>query len=158
APSPVRPAAASRITGRARTVRRAILHSRIALTAASTSAWPAHLPIRIWQAPAARRLLSLLIEGAPFVGDHANDENLLQKVRPLIMRLHSKTLNERKRLLTSAQSSTDSSSSETSPCLDALLPCSLLLTFQDISCKLSILQGSGCASPNTIGSSVTTNS
>ena len=30
---------------------------------------------------------SLLIEGAPFVGDHANDDNLLQKGRPLIMRL-----------------------------------------------------------------------
>ena len=31
---------------------------------------------------------SLLIEGAPFVGDHANDDNLLQKGRPPIMRLH----------------------------------------------------------------------
>jgi hypothetical protein len=26
---------------------------------------------------------SLLIEGTPFVGDHANDDNLLQKGRPL---------------------------------------------------------------------------
>ena len=26
---------------------------------------------------------SLLIEGAPFVGDHVNDDNLLQKGRPL---------------------------------------------------------------------------
>jgi hypothetical protein len=30
---------------------------------------------------------SLLIEGAPFVGDHVDDDNLLQKGRPLIMRL-----------------------------------------------------------------------
>jgi hypothetical protein len=30
---------------------------------------------------------SLLIEGAPFVGDHVNDDNLLQKGRPLRMRL-----------------------------------------------------------------------
>jgi len=31
---------------------------------------------------------SLLIEGAPFVGDHANVDNLVQKGRSLIMRLH----------------------------------------------------------------------
>jgi hypothetical protein len=35
---------------------------------------------------------SLLIEGAPFLGDHANDDNLLQKGRPLIMRLRSSFL------------------------------------------------------------------
>src|SRR5215475_2441408 len=32
------------------------------------------------------------MEGAPFVGDHSNDDNLLQKGRPLIMRLHSQPL------------------------------------------------------------------
>jgi len=42
--------------------------------------------------------------------------------------------------------------SETSPCFDSLLPSSVLLTFRGISCKLSILQASGCASPNIIDS------
>src|SRR5579862_3644415 len=46
---------------------------------------------------------------------------------------------------------------EASPCLDSLPPCSLLLTVQDISCRLSIRHGTGCASPNTIASSVIAN-
>ena len=33
-------------------------------------------------------ILFIVHEGAPFVGDHANDDNLLQKGRPLIMRFH----------------------------------------------------------------------